>query len=270
MGSVARRSPDTSTDSPVIARVFRAADPPLDRRRVRVSLVAPMSDEREKDKRAATVPGFGVKAQPLAPLQVDAMQAVDDEMTAVDPSPAKAEVVDARVPMKLEAQPMAAPVNKPAPAPVAPATPDVQRSRRANVPAVDIDLVYERRSAPLPDQPWVFLEIWTRNTIYALDARLVCIDVVDQLTKRSHGDHPLRGARLVGGQAREGDAMELSHPFPRPGAEAVFEQMQGRHVRFSQTSTVTRVVMRLRVLTVTPEQLLPTWEEVTGSHKIAK
>jgi hypothetical protein len=48
----------------------------------------------------------------------------------------------------------------------------------------------------------------------------------------------------------------------------VFEQMQGRHVRFSQTSTVTRVVMRLRVLTVTPEQLLPTWEEVTGSHKI--
>lgn len=230
-----------------------------------------MSDEREKDKRAATVPGFGVKAQPLPPMQVDAMQAVDDEMTAVDPSPAKAEVVDARMPMKLEPQPVAAQANKPqVPATAAPAAaaPDVQRSRRTNVPAVDIDLVYERRSAPLPDQPWVFLEIWTRNTIYALDARLVCIDVVDQLTKRSHGDHPLRGARLVGGQAREGDAMELSHPFPRPGAEAVFEQMQGRHVRFSQTSTVTRVVMRLRVLTVTPEQLLPTWEEVTGSHKV--
>lgn len=219
-----------------------------------------MSDEREKDKRAATVPGFGVKA-PLQPLQVDAMQAVDDEMTSVDPKPRAAEVVDPRVPMQVEAQPVVAQTAKPA---------EVQRTRRANVPAVDIDLVYERRSAPLPDQPWVFLEIWTRNTIYALDARLVCIDVVDQLTKRSHGDHPLRGARLVGGQAREGDAMELSHPFPRPGAEAVFEQMQGRHVRFSQTSTVTRVVMRLRVLTVTPEQLLPTWEEVTGSHKIPK
>ncbi|MBX7190922.1 MAG: hypothetical protein K1X94_02635 [Sandaracinaceae bacterium] len=226
-----------------------------------------MSDE--KDKRAATVPGFGLKAQPLPPLQVDAMQAVDDELTTVDPG-GRVEVVDANVPMKLEAQPVAAPAPLPPLAdrqPAAP-TPDVQRTRRSNVPAVDIDLVYERRSAPLPDQPWVFLEIWTRNTIYALDARLVCIDVVDQLTKRSHGDHPLRGARLVGGQAREGDAMELSHPFPRPGAEAVFEQMQGRHVRFSQTSTVTRVVMRLRVLTVTPEQLLPTWEEVTGSHKI--
>jgi hypothetical protein len=219
-----------------------------------------MSDEREKDKRAATVPGFGVKA-PLQPLQVDAMQAVDDEMTSVDPKPRAAELVGPRMPMHVEAQPVVAQPAKPA---------EVQRTRRANVPAVDIDLVYERRSAPLPDQPWVFLEIWTRNTIYALDARLVCIDVVDQLTKRSHGDHPLRGARLVGGQAREGDAMELSHPFPRSGAEAVFEQMQGRHVRFSQTSTVTRVVMRLRVLTVTPEQLLPTWEEVTGSHKIPK
>ena len=97
---------------------------------------------------------------------------------------------------------------------------------------------------------------------------MICIDVIDQLSKRSHGEHALRGARLVGGQTREGDAMELSHPFPRPGSEAVFEQLQGRHVRFSQTSSVTRVVMRLRVLTVAQEQLLPTWEEVTGSHKI--
>jgi hypothetical protein len=208
-----------------------------------------------KNKRSATVPGYGPESKPLAPLHVDAIPAIDDdELTTVEPRAASPEVVDAKVPVKAEPTPVAA-------------SPDV-RSRRGQVPAVDIDLVYERRSAPLPDQPWVFLEIWTRNTIYALDARLICIDVVDQLTKRSHGEHPLRGARLVGGQAREGDAMELSHPFPRPGAEAVFEQMQGRHVRFSQTSTVTRVVMRLRVLTVTPEQLLPTWEEVTGSHKV--
>lgn len=223
-----------------------------------------MSDPN--NKRAATVPGYGPESKKLAPLEVQAMAAVDDEMTAVDQ---KAQVVDPHVPMQLEARPVDAPARA-EPAPIPQQAGPEPRTRRGQVPAVDIDLVYERRSAPLPDQPWVFLEIWTRNTIYALDARLVCIDVVDQITKRSHGDHPLRGARLVGGQAREGDAMELSHPFPRPGAEAVFEQMQGRHVRFSQTSTVTRVVMRLRVLTVTPEQLLPTWEEVTGSHKIPK
>lgn len=262
MGSVTRRRPDTSTDRPGIAGDFFRGGFAI------ASRAAAMSDS--KNKRAATSPGYGPEPKRLAPLEVDAMTAVEDEMTAVDQKVVLPDVVDGRVPMKLEAQPVEAPARIDAPASAPQKAGEAPRSRRGQVPAVDIDLVYERRSAPLPDQPWVFLEIWTRNTIYALDARLVCIDVVDQVTKRSHGDHPLRGARLVGGQAREGEAMELSHPFPRPGAEAVFEQMQGRHVRFSQTSTVTRVVMRLRVLTVTPEQLLPTWEEVTGSHKIAK
>ena len=123
--------------------------------------------------------------------------------------------------------------------------------------------------APLPDQPWVFLEVWTRNTIYQLDASLVCIDVIAQGTRKSIVGHPLRQARMVGGQSRDGETMELSHPFPRPGSEAVFEQTTGRHVRFSQTSSVTRVVMRLRVLTVEPEQLLPTWEDVSGKWDAA-
>lgn len=135
-------------------------------------------------------------------------------------------------------------------------------------PAVDIDLIHERRTAPLPDHEWTFVEIWTRNTIYQLDSRLVCIAVVDQSSRRSHPDHALVGARLVGGQQRDGDSMELSHPFPRPGSEAVFEQSKGRQVRFSQTSTVTRVVMRLRVLTVASDNILPTWEEITGRHDV--
>lgn len=164
--------------------------------------------------------------------------------------------------------PVSAPLRDPAAPPrehpkvVMPSIPDKYKSK--GPPAVDIDLVYERRTAPLPDQAWIFLEVWTRNTIYQLDAGLHCIDVVDQGTRRSVPDHPLRGSRLVGGQSRDGDAMELSHPFPRPGSEAVFEQSTGKHVRFSQTSTVTRVVMRLRVLTVEPEQLLPTWEDMSG------
>ena len=147
--------------------------------------------------------------------------------------------------------------------------PERQIGRRGQ-PAVDIDLIHERRTAPLPDHEWTFVEIWTRNTIYALDSRLVCIAVVDQATRRTHSDHALVGARLVGGQRRDGEAMELSHPFPRPGSEAVFEQSKGRQVRFSQTSTVTRVVLRLRVLTVASDNILPTWEEITGRHEVAK
>jgi hypothetical protein len=153
---------------------------------------------------------------------------------------------------------------------VLPAAAAPRRSRgrdpRRGQPALDIDLIHERRTAPLPDHEWTFVEIWTRNTIYALDSRLCCIAVVDQSSRRAHADHALLGARLVGGQRRDGDSMELSHPFPRPGSEAVFEQTKGRQVRFSQTSTVTRVVLRLRVLTVASDNLLPTWEEITGRH----
>ncbi len=149
----------------------------------------------------------------------------------------------------------------------APQRPDRAVPRRGQ-PAVDIDLIHERRTAPLPDHDWTFVEIWTRNTVYALDSRLVCIAVIDQSSRRSHPDHALLGARLVGGQQRDGESMELSHPFPRPGSEAVFEQSKGRQVRFSQTSTVTRVVLRLRVLTVASDNLLPTWEEITGHHDV--
>ena len=144
----------------------------------------------------------------------------------------------------------------------------VARPVRRGQPAVDIDLIHERRTAPLPDHDWTFVEIWTRNTIYALDSRLVCIAVIDQNSRQTHAGHALLGARLVGGQLRDGESMELSHPFPRPGSEAVFEQSKGRQVRFSQTSSVTRVVLRLRVLTVSSDNLLPTWEEITGRHDI--
>lgn len=171
-----------------------------------------------------------------------------------------------RVPDDAELEPVPARFEDDAAAAVAPKGASAKALARRGQPAVDIDLIHERRTAPLPDHEWTFVEIWTRNTIYALDSRLVCIAVIDQSTRRSHPDHALLGARLVGGQQRDGESMELSHPFPRPGSEAVFEQSKGRQVRFSQTSTVTRVVLRLRVLTVASDNILPTWEEITGSH----
>ena len=224
----------------------------------------------KRNKKNSTTPGFG-QSESLPPFEVAEVPPTVDEpgqVLGMEPAPPSGMVdISHLAPLAMQ-QPAGiapAPAAAPAPAPL-PAPMPMAPLKRVNTPAVDIDLVYEKRSAPLPDAPWTFLEIWTRNTIYALDARLHCVDVIDQASKRSLLDHPLRGARLVGGQVREGDAMELSHPFPRPGSEAVFEQAQRRHVRFSQTSSVTRVVMRLRVLTVTPDQLLPTWEEVTGKH----
>lgn len=225
-----------------------------------------MSDDPPSRPKHGTVPGFGPPKQPLGPLEVQPLVMDDATVVESDADAASPEVVAGAVRMVVEPT---EPVPEPPSGAVQlsasfPQGAGDEKRRPKGPPAVDIDLVYERRSAPLPDQPWVFLEIWTRNTIYQLESSLLCIDVIDQGSRKAIADHPLRGARLVGGQSRDGDAMELSHPFPRPGSEAVFEQASGRHVRFSQTSTVTRVVMRLRVLTVEPEQLLPTWEDVSG------
>jgi hypothetical protein len=229
-----------------------------------------MSDDAPP--RPKTVPGFGHPQQPLPPLEVQSVEF--DEPTLTDiPSAAPEAAPGSAAPGSAAPQrPEAAPqrerrsgelrvVGGSFPMP----RPTDERAGPKGPPAVEIDLVYEHRTSPLPDSHWCFLEIWTRNTIYQLDSALECIDVMDLATRRSIADHPLRGARLVGGQSYDGEGMELSHPFPRPGSEAVFEQASGRNVRFSQTSTVTRVVMRLRVLKVEPERLLPTWEEVSGS-----
>lgn len=228
----------------------------------RGSLGREMSDDPPARPKHGTVPGFGPPKQPLPPLEVQSIAAIERS--------ADLGGVHAPEGMQGAARVMLEPAPRPPSEPssggmqLAPEASPEERRKIKGPPAVDIDLIHERRSAPLPDQPWVFVEIWTRNTIYQLDSTMVCVDVIDQSTRKSIADHSLRGARLVGGQSRDGDAMELSHPFPRPGSEAVFEQASGRHVRFSQTSTVTRVVMRLRVLTVEPEQMLPTWEDISG------
>jgi hypothetical protein len=222
-------------------------------------------------QRPKTVPGFGPPPQPLPPIEFQSLPLEDPRVVDPTASPAVAPEMDSAAqtreprPRELRVVEHASVPSMPMLHSSAPSGSGGQsRPLPQGPPAVDIDLIYERRTAPLPDQPWCFLEIWTRNTIYQLDASLVCIDVIDQASRRSIGHHPLRGARLVGGQSRGSDGMEISHPFPRPGSEAVFEQSAGRQVRFSQTSTVTRVVMRLRVLKVEPEQLLPTWEEVSS------
>lgn len=135
----------------------------------------------------------------------------------------------------------------------------------ANRPPIEIELVHERGSASIVDKSWVALEVWTRNRVYMLDGSLKCIEVFDRAKRQAEPQHPMLGARLVGGQAREGASMQVSHPYPRVGSEAVFEHTGGKRLRFSQTSKVLRVVLRLRVLSVAPDYLVPMWEEITDA-----
>lgn len=153
---------------------------------------------------------------------------------------------------------------------VPPDAPRASKVPSAAQPAIDVELVVERKTAPYLDRPWVTAEIWTQNRVYALDSAMRCIDVIEQRTGKSDRKHPLIGAKLVGGQAIHGDDMELSHPYPRAGSEAVFEQGNGSKARFSHTSPVSRVVLRLRVVTVSPERLVPAWQDITGSFRALK
>ena len=139
-------------------------------------------------------------------------------------------------------------------------------SSASGQPIVEIEVVHSRGTAPVMDRSWGAIEIWTRNRIYTLDASLRCIEVLDRVSRQPERRHPLLAARLIGGQRamKSGKGMELSHPFPTPGAEAVFEHTGTKRTRFSQTSKVVRVVLRLRVLSVAHDHLIPTWDEITG------
>ena len=136
-------------------------------------------------------------------------------------------------------------------------------------PAIDVELVIERKTTPYVDRPWSALEIWTQNRIYSVDSSMTCLEVVEKSTGKAEHKHPLVGAHLVGGQHEEEGTMELSHPFPRVGSEAVFEQRSGtKAARFSHTSEVERVVLRLRVLTVAPDHVISSWQDITGSFRV--
>ncbi|MBW2460489.1 MAG: hypothetical protein JRH11_02500 [Deltaproteobacteria bacterium] len=204
-------------------------------------------DDKPKDDAAKdrapykTNPGYGPLGSRPADTLVDDPNAGDRRVPPTEQPPAPA----------------------PAPAPAAAPT-------HRGTPVIEIEVIHEHGPAPSTDRPFRTVEVWTRNRIYTLDAVLVCIEVTDRASRQIVGDHPFLGMRLVGGQHREGERIELSHPFPRPGTEAVFEEVgdmvrPGRAGGFSRTSAVSRVVLRLHIVTVMPNHVVPTWEEITGS-----
>ena len=166
-----------------------------------------------------------------------------------------------------------APTPAAAPAGVAPAAAEPARKAaivgpsmadlHANTPVVEIEVIHQHGPAPNTDRPFQTLEVWTQNTIYVMDPTMQCVDVRERATHTPIANHKFVGRRLVGGQTRQGETIQLSYPYPRPGTEAVFEDPRHKHGGFAQTSTVTRVVLRLHMITVTPQALTPTWAEIT-------
>lgn len=143
------------------------------------------------------------------------------------------------------------------------------REDLAREPAVEIELCDEVRDKPQAEGRWTMVEVWTQNRLYKLDVNLRCIEVVDRHSERPDPEHGLLGARLLGGQHTEETRTVLTHPFPRPGTEAVFEQTRGGDVAFSHSSTVTRVVLRLRSLDIRTEHESAAWDQIAGEGRSA-
>lgn len=128
---------------------------------------------------------------------------------------------------------------------------------------MEIEHVRETGSPALLSGPWRAFEIWTQNRIYGIDATMTCREVIDRTTGSPSADHPALGQRLLGGQIRdsEGRITQVSHPLPNRGAMAIFASGFGKRLLVSETSSVTRVVVRQRVVDVDAP---PSWEEITG------
>ena len=134
---------------------------------------------------------------------------------------------------------------------------------------VEVEHVHEHGAPALIEGPWRAIEIWTRNRIYGVDSAMMCRSVTDRSSDQHVPQHPTLGARLLGGQGRapDGRIHWVSHPLPTRGGAAVFATKMGKRLVVSETSDVTRVLVRQRVVEVGPDEPLPAWEEITGNSE---
>src|SRR5262245_54839371 len=94
----------------------------------------------------------------------------------------------------------------------APRRPSEQLKVQAS--GIEVVVVQEDWSQAARRTPFRAVEIWTHNRVYALDASMKCIEVINQATGEPQPDHSFIGARLSGGQQRHGNVLMVSHPFP--------------------------------------------------------
>lgn len=163
------------------------------------------------------------------------------------------------------------PMLMPSVAPAVEAMPASPGQATVSKKAPPIEIEYIRESDPsISPSAAVVLEIWTRNRIYHVDANLQCVAVVNRSTGAPEEHHTLKGTRLTGGQRRSRSTMaiEIVVPFPVPGTEAVFKHTAKRGAQYGQTSTVERVILRVRKIVVGTAGAEPAWDEITGRFQL--
>ena len=113
---------------------------------------------------------------------------------------------------------------------------------------------------------WTLVEIWTRNRVYHINSEFECISVISRATAQEEREHPLKGARLTGGERRNKSAhlVDIYFPLPTPGTEAVFKSGVRKTGQFAKTSTIERVVLRVRRVRIQTVAEGQAWDERLG------
>lgn len=143
--------------------------------------------------------------------------------------------------------------------PEASAPPPQRRGGGALRPdGVEVDIVHEAPGRPESGR-WRAFEVWTKKSVYAIDAHLQCIAVIDRATGAADARHRFVGASLMGGEHKNAGKRSFSYPLPVPGGDAVFQLGTAQSGIFGHTSTVERVLMRLRVTQVEVEDTDAFW-----------
>jgi hypothetical protein len=131
---------------------------------------------------------------------------------------------------------------------------------------IEIQVVEQPGVQTFDETSWALFEIWTRNRVYHVNSEFRCIAVVSRATAQQEPGHALMGARLTGGERRNKSAhlVDIYFPLPGPGTEAVFKSDSKRHGQFAKTSTIERVVMRVRRVRINTVAEGQVWDERLG------
>jgi hypothetical protein len=131
------------------------------------------------------------------------------------------------------------------------------------MPGIEVEYVlHEGPRGTAPDE--TVIEVWTARSLYKLDRGFRCIGVVDRDTGKEDPKSRVKGALLAGGERRRGESYDFFLPLPVPGTQAVFSDPRNARVPVARTSSVERVVLRLRKVVLSPHGSDSIWEELTG------
>jgi len=128
------------------------------------------------------------------------------------------------------------------------------------VEGIELIVIDEHQVAGGERRPWRAAEVWTKRRVYGLDSTFRCVEILDRETGRPESTHEMLGARLGGGRMRDKEGVRFSYPLPLPGMEAMFSKGK----KHGYTSAVERMIVRVRVLHTSADEVSPSWDDIAS------